>query len=375
MPFTHTTDERVVGGRQAGHPPRPAVEPALPFPYSAKSVLGMQPLAGNRAVSLAVQRCGPGSNCACPPEERAAKEAALQRQTAKPVQRQADEQSPATAGGGGPEAGGDLSMEQMRALITELEGAFGGTATFVPWPAEGGALAAGEQTSGPAVQTLPVQRAAAAPMPLTGAKHPWLQAGMVSSAQLTYDACTGKLSGDLWVWAGAGTYWAGTWVGGYYFWEGGIDFGEIGKLADCGTCSANCQPGEHHGGGGVGIFKHLVPGSWSRYGVAGFEFGALLTPSASLCDGTLEVILLVNFLENVPQIKAAKKILDAANKVLARYGQKLDVDFEFGGQVNGGAHVCRNPAGSWTFDHLTLGGGVFGEVGVGVERDKSKLPH
>jgi hypothetical protein len=68
-------DLTMPAGRTAGNA-RPAGGPA--------ALARLQALAGNRAVSralsgLVLQRCGPGSNCDCPPEERAEKEAALAR--------------------------------------------------------------------------------------------------------------------------------------------------------------------------------------------------------------------------------------------------------------------------------------------------------
>jgi hypothetical protein len=342
----------------------------------------MQPLAGNRAVSLAVQRCGPNSTCDCPPEERAAKEATLQRQ-AVPVQREAGDQKPADgSGGGGGGAGGELPLEEMRAFIEEMTAGLSGVSTgVVPWPAEAGTLAAGERQSGPAVQTLPVQRAApGAPAPApagAGGDHAWLEAGVVSSLQGTYDACSGELYASGWIWGGIGTYVMGTWVGAYYFWEGDTDPIHVGKLAECGTCSAKCQPGEHHGGWGFGAFQHSEPGKWKKVKFDTIEVGALITPN-SLCDATVELIVLVDVLKTLgPQARLIKTFVENANKYLTRVTKgKLTIDLQGGGQFNGGAHLCRNAAGAVTFDSLTLGGGLWLGGGFGVHnKKKGDLPH
>jgi hypothetical protein len=375
MSHTHATDERVVSGRRADHPHRPAVEPALPFPYSARSVLGMQLLAGNRAVSLAVQRCGPNSTCDCPPEERAAKEATMQRQTT-PVQRQADDQQPAGGGGSGGD-GGELPLEEMRALIEEMTAGLSGVSTgIVPWPAEAGA-----RQPDSAVQTLPVQRAAPGaptPAPATaGGDHAWLEAGVVSSLQGTYDACSGELYASGWIWGGIGTYAMGKWVGAYYFWEGDTDPIQVGKLAECGTCSAKCQPGEHHGGWGFGVFQHSEPGKWKQVKFDTIEVGALITPN-STCDATVELIVLVDVLKTLgPQARLIKTFVEKANTYLAKATKgKLTIDLQGGGQFNGGAHLCRNAAGAVTFDSLTLGGGLWLGGGFGVHgKKKGDLPH
>jgi hypothetical protein len=368
----------------------PIVEPNLVRRASGTvPLLGLQSLAGNRAVSQALaartlQRCGPGSDCDCPPEERAAKEAAM----APAVQRETEDAgaqasaggaagAQSTAAGPQPSFGPALQLpeEQARTLINECCEVLGGKR----WPDTGAAIAAGPPPAGSSVQTMPVEALLQRSMTVqrAGGYTANVEFGVVGSIQACYDFCTGDLELSGWIWTGIGTHLPVVgWVGPYYFKEGHFGKVNIGGLLPCGKCADGCAPapGGSHGGWGIAGFPvHIKTGDWARFKKAGIEIGVLITPH-SRCDADIEAIVLLNLLGYLgPAGAAITRFVDGINQMGARYG--VNVMLEFGLQVNGGGHLCRSASGGVTADHLSLCGGGYVGGGVGLSRDKGALPH
>lgn len=361
------------------------------------AVLQLQQLAGNGAVGdyLALQRCGPVPAAQCPchadvdGEDRTrnlqrAPAPAQRIERAQPegpiIQREAaaDDRS----WGRGPSFGPARAIEeaQAEATVATIVATMGSTATTViPFPPRAVSSVA---APGDAVQTSPVDalgaRRGATTLALQrsgggGSAH--VEGGVVASAQICYDLCSGEVSLVGWLWAGAGVKLWGGWYGAYHFWEGSRKIGELDHLT-CGMCSSSCGGAEsgkdgdaaQHSGWGLGGFPVVLkPKEWARFKKLGVELGFLVSPH-SRCDADLEVIALIDLLEYVPSLKPPLTAAEAACKAIG-----IDLECGFGIDISGSVHLCRNERGETTADHAKVCGGLFLGCGVGLSHDKSSL--
>lgn len=303
-----------------------------------------------------------------------------------PVQRQPETSgaAPASEAGGQSWAKGPVfgpatpvAEAEVGAKVDAIIAAMGSTATTVI-PYSPPAVAANEPSAGaPTAQTaaLPdvVQRSGAlASLQRSGGGGASGEGGVVGSAQICYNLCSGEVSLVGWLWAGAGVKLWGGWYGAYYFWEGSRVIGQLDHLT-CGTCSAACGGGHEKGskesGWGLGGFPVVVkPGDWARFKKLGLEVGLLITPH-SFCDADLEVIALFDLLEYVPSFKPP---LTAAEKAAAVLGIHLECGL--GIDVSGSVHLCKDDQGHTTADNAKVCAGAFIGCGVGLSHDKGSLP-
>jgi hypothetical protein len=273
------------------------------------------------------------------------------------------EQSPSAGGGA-------VAEDQVAGLVRQIIAGVGPSATTViPYQAGGGRPAIAQAAPASEVtQRLAVQRDGGG----AGAAGQ-LEGGVVASAQICYDLCTGELSLVGWIWAGAGVKLWGGWYGAYYFWEGSRVLGHLDHMV-CGRCAPACggdraeHQGHHSGWGIAGFPVVLRAGEWSRYRKVGVEVGLLITPH-SRCDADLEVIALFDLLELVPSFRPP---ITAAEEACAALGIHLECGL--GVDISGSVHVCRDEAGRTTADDAKICGGVFIGCGVGLSHDRASLP-
>jgi hypothetical protein len=346
-------------------------------------LIGLQRSAGNSAVRrlLTVQRCGglPPEQCPCHDGDQAASEAAalqgVQRDVASPtLQREQNQSWKAGPAFGAPMSIDEREIEQSVGKIISI---MGGTASVVR-PYQAPAVASNDsQTDQPTAQTSPipevVQRSGGlVSLQRSGGGGAQLEGGVVASAQICYNLCTGEVSLVGWLWAGAGVKVWGNWFGAYYFWEGSRVIGQLDHL-QCGVCSPDCGGGaEKHGkesGWGIAGFPvALVPGEWSRFKKLGLEVGLLVTPH-SYCDADLELIALFDLLEYVPSFKPPITAAEAAAEAVG-----IHLQCGLGIDVSGSVHLCKDEQGHATADNAKICAGAFLGCGVGLSHDRGSLP-
>jgi hypothetical protein len=196
------------------------------------------------------------------------------------------------------------------------------------------------------------------------------EAGVVGSAQICYNLCSGEVSLVGWIWVGAGIKLWGGWYGAYYFWEGSRVIGQLEHLT-CGTCSPSCGGGKEtkESGWGIAGFPVAIPaGDWARFKKLGLEVGLLITPH-SFCDADLELVALFDLLEYIPSLKPP---LTAAEKAAEVLGIHLACGLGF--DLSGSVHLCKDAQGHTTADNAKVCAGAFIGCGVGLSHDKASLP-
>jgi hypothetical protein len=348
----------------------------------------LQRTAGNQAAQrlVALQRCGDIPRDQCPCNDEGA-DAQTDAAPPAPVQREAEgrgDQSSKESGGQswgkGPSFGpaAPVAEAEVEKKVAAIIAAMGGTATSVI-PYRPAAVASNEPASAlPTAQTLRipdvVQRsgALAALQRSGGGGGASGEGGIVGSAQICYNLCTGAVSLVGWLWAGAGVKFWGGWYGAYSFWEGTLVLGQLDHLT-CGTCPPSCGGGKKHGpidaGWGIGGFPVIVkPGDWARFKKLGLEVGLLITPH-SFCDADLELIALFDLLEYVPSFKPPLLAAEKAAEVLG-----IHLECGLGIDVSGSVHLCKDDEGHATADSAKICAGAFIGCGFGLSHDKASLP-
>lgn len=128
--------------------------------------------------------------------------------------------------GRGPSFGPAKSIEEAQAeeTVNKIIAAMGPAATKVI-PYQRPAVASAEQSAEPTAQALSIndvaQRSDTLALQRSGSGGgAQVEGGVVASAQLCYNLCTGEVTLVGWLWAGAGVKLWGGWYGAYYFWEG-----------------------------------------------------------------------------------------------------------------------------------------------------------
>jgi peptidoglycan hydrolase-like protein with peptidoglycan-binding domain len=173
--------------------------------FAAPDILGLQRSLGNRGVGQflaryasvggsvdAVQRCG-AIPCNCPPGERAAKEAAIQRSWWDDAAEAAGEagsaiwDAAATAAEGALETGAGLLGDAAEGAAGLLGAATGGGG---PGPAEGGGSSGGAGKSAGGVPALPVLRAGATGAAVTALQERLGALGFAAPVSGVFDAAT-----------------------------------------------------------------------------------------------------------------------------------------------------------------------------------------
>jgi hypothetical protein len=191
-----------------------------------------------------------------------------------------------------------------------------------------------------------------------------------------------------WVWAGVGAEgpavlnpWKRQFYGGYVFLEGSWTILKNKWHVDCGTCRSDCKPAEEHGSlggeGGFGVAGFPIvmkAGEKRSIKESGVELGVLLTPK-SLCEGIIEVILLIDLLNLWPPGATIKRMISSAEKFVERFN--LHMECGAGIDISGTMHVCKSATGGvggWTIDSALICGGVFVGCNVGLGHSKAEMP-
>jgi hypothetical protein len=380
---TRRAQTPATGSADAAVPQR--FDPRAKPPMTRGLIGHIQRTAGNHAAQrlLTLQRRGAMPHDQCPRNDDGAD---TQTDAAPPaqVQRQADGDQASTNSGGqswgkGPTFGPATPVAEADAekKVAAIIDAMGGVATTVI-PYKPAAVASNEPPAdAPTAQTLPipdvVQRSGAlASLQRSGGGGASGEGGIVGSAQICYNLCSGEVSLVGWLWAGAGVKLWGGWYGAYYFWEGSMVVGQLDHLT-CGTCSAACGGGKEHGskesGWGISGFPVLIkPGDWARFKKLGLEVGLLITPH-SFCDADLELIALFDLLEYVPSFQPPFKAATKAAEIIG-----IHLECGLGVDVSGSVHLCKDDNGHTTADNAKICAGAFIGCGVGLSHDRGSLP-
>jgi len=178
------------------------------------------------------------------------------------------------------------------------------------------------------------------------------EAGVVGALQFCADLCTGKWSIKGWIWAGAGAFIFGRWVGfyGYYQndtrWHGTASWL---KWIPCGKCACDC---DSNWGGGVGLF----PKEEIKLSFGGLECGVLFSLT-SKCSGEIEGVCLLNL---IPLLGGP------IGGLITKVGSIIHAEVKAGAVGTVGLTICAGKNGGVVGSNLELCLGAFVEVGWGL---------